>query len=564
MMNGRAPLLLTFFLLFSNLMGCSNENRQTGETDATALATIGGSPITLGEFQAFSNSIPDGMKKGGNPFAKERQVLESLIDKRLMLAEAGTLPLDEDIDFQDKLSTFNRNRLLELYAKQEVTDKVSVSDEEMEQHYRKTHRDRALRFNGIMLKSLEEAREIRQKIEAGGDFMELAKSHSLDRKSGEQGGDIGGYKLKDTVHPAIAEAIFPLKVGRVTEPIRLSFAGEPHYAIFQVSDEMSVPMAASENKIRGEIFGRKRAERYKILLDSLKEAYDPQLQPEQIRWLTQHSRQAQDDLFTAPTDWGAKAICIYRDGKISLDDFFQIAREMRAGQSELADSARVVYLLDQVFIPAHLFTAEAHAYGLNEHPGLIKRVQIKRDDLLISALRQRYVDAHVSASDAEARAFYDANPKKFTSPLTTEIVEILVPSDTLAQRIKGQLLAGDDPKPLARTYTTRPGATHHDGQLSLNTYTKAYYQDIYDVAEASEVGQIVGVVQTPEGYSVFKVVDRKREKLPYNADSQRRAIAYVKIGKSRRGYVSYVRELRKKHSVEIFENVVKDALTPIN
>ncbi|MFT5088864.1 MAG: peptidyl-prolyl cis-trans isomerase C [Candidatus Latescibacterota bacterium] len=557
-----ASLLLGFSVLLGNLTGCGSEPETPPNPSDPTLATVDGTPIPLSEFLAFSKPIPEGMKKGETPLAKERQVLESLVDKRLLLTEANSLPLDEETSFQDELAVFNQNRLLELYAKREVTDKVVVSDEEMEQHFRETHRDRALRFNGIMLESLAEAKKILAEIEAGGDFMQLAKGHSLHRESGEQGGDIGGYKLKDKVHPSIAESIFALKIGEVTQPIPLHFEGKPSFAVFQVTDEMPAPMAASERKIREEIFGRKRAERYKVLLDSLTHAYDPQIQTEQVSWLIQYSSQPNNDLSTPPADWATKAICTYRDGQISLDYFFQISRQVRAGQTELADSSRVLLLLNQVIIPSQLFGNEARTFGLDQHPGLLKRVQAKREDLLINALRQLYVDENIDASEEEARAFYDANPIKFTSPVTSEIVEILVASDTLAQRIKDQIVAGADPVPLASQYTTREGADHHDGHLSVSTYTKAHYKDIFDIVQETEIGQIVGPLRTAEGYSVFKVLDRKREKAPYNADSKRRSIAYIKIGKSRNGYVSFVRGLREKYPVKFFEDAIVRTLTP--
>ena len=266
-------LLFLFPLLLSAVAGCNSKSdtapKTIGQSTDTILATVAGNPIPLSEFQAFSKFIPDGMKKGKTRLEKERQVLESLIDKRLMLLEASALSLEEDTALKGKLSYFSKIRLLELYTKQEIADKVTISDEEMEAHYRATHRDRALRFSGIMLKSLEEAQQILQQVGNGTNFMELAKDHSLHNESAEQGGDIGGYKLKDKVHPTIATAIFSLAIGEVSEPILLNFQGQPHYAVFQVTDEMPVPMAATQRKIREELFGKKRATRYQVLLDSL-------------------------------------------------------------------------------------------------------------------------------------------------------------------------------------------------------------------------------------------------------------------------------------------------------
>ncbi len=546
-------------------VSCSSENappkQAAKSTTDVVLASVGTVSITLEQFRTFSEAIPDGMKKGADKFAKERQVLESLIDKELLLLEARSLPLDENAEFQDELGMYSRNRLLELYTRRVVTEQIDISDEEMEAHYRATNRDRALRFNGIMLESEEEALAILQQIQDGSDFMELAKGYSLHRESAEQGGDVGGYKLKDKVHASIAEPIFALEVGQVTKPISLTFSGKPHYALFQVSDEMPVPMAASERKIREEIFGRKRAERYLVVLDSLKTAYSPQVQQAQIRWLNEHAQQEEMDPFTPPSEWANRPICTLREGQVSLAEFLQVGRQLRVSQAELADSARVDYILREVVLPAHLFADQAKAMGLDQNEELLARNQNKRDDLLLNALRQNYVDVHVEASDEEARAFYDANPKKFTSPITSEIIEVLVQSDTLAQRLKQRMAAGEDSEAIARQHTIRHGAAHHDGLLTVSVYTKAYYKDIFDAVQEAEVGQLVGPLRVPEGYSVFKVLDRHQKLASYDAESRRRAMAYVKIDKSKRGYVAYVRSLRDKYGVEVNEDAVKDALS---
>ncbi len=546
-------------------VSCSGENappkQAAKSTTDVVLASVGTVSITLEQFRTFSEAIPDGMKKGADKFAKERQVLESLIDKELLLLEARSLPLDENAEFQDELGMYSRNRLLELYTRRVVTEQIDISDEEMEAHYRATNRDRALRFNGIMIESEEEALAILQQIQDGSDFMELAKGYSLHRESAEQGGDVGGYKLKDKVHASIAEPIFALEVGQVTKPISLTFSGKPHYALFQVSDEMPVPMAASERKIREEIFGRKRAERYLVVLDSLKTAYSPQVQQAQIRWLNEHAQQEGMDPFTPPSEWANRPICTLREGQVSLAEFLQVGRQLRVSQAELADSARVDYILREVVLPAHLFADQAKAMGLDQNEELLARTQNKRDDLLLNALRQNYVDVHVEASDEEARAFYDANPKKFTSPITSEIIEVLVQSDTLAQRLKQRMAAGEDSEAIARQHTIRHGAAHHDGLLTVSVYTKAYYKDIFDAVQEAEVGQLVGPLRVPEGYSVFKVLDRHQKLASYDAESRRRAMAYVKIDKSKRGYVAYVRSLRDKYGVEVNEDAVKDALS---
>jgi peptidyl-prolyl cis-trans isomerase D len=63
---------------------------------------------------------------------------------------------------------------------------------------------------------------LRERIEQGEDFAELAKADSEDPGSAEAGGDLG-YFGKDIMDPAFEAAAFSLQQGEVSEPVRSSF-----------------------------------------------------------------------------------------------------------------------------------------------------------------------------------------------------------------------------------------------------------------------------------------------------------------------------------------------------
>ena len=118
--------------------GCAQE---PGEL---VLAQVDGEPITASEFRDFDARIPAGMKEGG-----QRQVLESLIDKKLLLREADAANMAEDSWFKGELARFKRARLMALYMEREVVAKIEITPEELDRHYRESGRHRALRLGGI-------------------------------------------------------------------------------------------------------------------------------------------------------------------------------------------------------------------------------------------------------------------------------------------------------------------------------------------------------------------------------------------------------------------------------
>ena len=543
--------LLTFLMGASVTIAFADDSRPLPEAESI-LAIVGSEAISSSEFKAFKSRVSAGMQVGETPLEIDRNLLEALIDLKLLLREAHAQNIDSDPVFQKRMDEQVKSRLLKLYRKRQIVDKVLVTDEELHRHYRATHRDRALRLGGIMVETREEAQQVVAALEAGADFQQLARERSLHQDTGEHGGDSGQYKLRDQTRPTIAEKVFHLEIGEISEPVPFSYEGQKGYVVFKVLDAVPVPLESSEQRIREELISWKMATRTQALLDSLREEYAPRIMYHRIPLLSAVDGASLSD------STGKKALCTFKGGQIALADFLQDAQKIRISPRELADSSRVVALLQSIFIPERLFLQEAKALGLDQDPELLDFLSRKREELLISLLRQREVDQHTTASDEEAQAFFDAHPEKFTSPETIEVTEILVPSDSLAYRLKRELQEGADATQLAVQHTMREGALHHSGNLRLNVYTQAFYPSIYEGAQHLEVGEVGGPVPTGEGYSVFRVIDRGREKEPYNADTQRRARAYVKIDKAKKGYVHYVRGLRQKYSVTLFEENVAE------
>lgn len=502
------------------------------------LARVDGEPITAAEFRDFDARIPAGMKPGG-----PRQVLESLIDKKLLLREAAAANMAEDGWFKGELARFKRARLLALYMEHAVVAQIAMTPEEVERHYRESGRHRALRLGGIMVESWAEAQAITDQLATGADFHELASAHSVHAETAARGGDTGIYQTRDQLSAETVEQVLGLAVGGVSAPVREVFGHEDYYVIYKVLDEIPAPLSASEQVVVEELSVQKRQERLQSLRDSLGQAYAPAPRPAAIGQLVERGVMADQ----------AQVLCAYRGGELTIGGFLA-AYERLAGRSlQAADSAHVAKFLHDRVLPDLFALAEIAAAGLAEDARFKETVAFKREELLLSALRRREVDQHVRVSQEEARAFYDAHPEKFTRPETATIVEVLVASDSLAQRLADELRTGGDAAALAQRHTQREGSLHHDGQLQINAYTQGLFPVLSAAVREVAVGAVGGPLKTERGHSVFKVLERTREPIPYNAESQRRARAYVRIDKSKREYVRFVRHLRNKYPVEIVE-----------
>lgn len=78
------------------------------------------------------------------------------------------------------------------------------------------------RASHILVSSLEEAQAVVAKLKAGGDFLALARSLSIDTGSGSQGGDLGFFGKGRMVAPFEA-AVFSMKQGERSAPVKSRF-----------------------------------------------------------------------------------------------------------------------------------------------------------------------------------------------------------------------------------------------------------------------------------------------------------------------------------------------------
>lgn len=77
----------------------------------------------------------------------------------------------------------------------------------------------AVRASHILVKTQEEAADLLNQLIQGADFVELAKKHSIDRSSGDRGGDLGKFGRGDLLE-AFETAIFKLSVGAMSGVVK--------------------------------------------------------------------------------------------------------------------------------------------------------------------------------------------------------------------------------------------------------------------------------------------------------------------------------------------------------
>jgi foldase protein PrsA len=91
----------------------------------------------------------------------------------------------------------------------------------------------------ITVSTEEEAQQVLSQLEAGADFVALARQHSLDVATRENGGDVGWFP-RGLVAPELEAAAFGLQPGQVSDVVSL---GEGYHIVQVIERQASRPLS---------------------------------------------------------------------------------------------------------------------------------------------------------------------------------------------------------------------------------------------------------------------------------------------------------------------------------
>jgi peptidyl-prolyl cis-trans isomerase C len=111
----------------------------------------------------------------------------------------------------------------------------------------------------------DKAEEVRQRLEGGGDFGDLAKEFSQDTGSAENGGDLGCLGRGETV-PNFDEALFGAEEGELVGPVETRF-GYHVIEVTEIRKESTTPLDEVETEIREQLSQQRRSEEFQRWID---------------------------------------------------------------------------------------------------------------------------------------------------------------------------------------------------------------------------------------------------------------------------------------------------------
>lgn len=300
-------LLLVLALLVA--LGCQPaEPTANVESGAKKVAVFEGGEVTLGEVQEFAEQSGLGELSPDSPQyeAAISQIMPQLVDIEVTKAyaeEQGITVSDQEVDreietIKDQLAeqaqaqgqdvgreeVFDqaleqagiteeqlREQIREQLPVQKVQERVASdaepSQQEVEAFYEEnreaqftTPEQRCARHILFTKDQREKAEDVKQQLEDGADFAELAEENSQDPGSAEQGGDLGCLGRGETV-PNFDDALFGAEQGEIVGPVETQF-GFHVIEVTDINEESTESLEAVEGEIRDQLSADLQAEEF--------------------------------------------------------------------------------------------------------------------------------------------------------------------------------------------------------------------------------------------------------------------------------------------------------------
>jgi parvulin-like peptidyl-prolyl isomerase len=297
------PLLALLVLLVPlTLLASACGGEEEGSVPADAVAVVGDAEVPKSEFDALIAQAKRSYKQQKRDFPKagtpeyatlKNQAVAFLVQRAQFEQQAAELDVeisDKQVDArleQIKKQYFGgdqkrydaqlkeqglteeqvrrdiRAQLLQEELSKKVTSGVKVSDAEVKAHYEKNKdqygQPESRDVRHILVPTKRQAQQLHTQLQSGGNFAQLAKKHSKDPGSKDQGGKL--TVAKGQTVPPFDKAAFELKKNQLSQPIKTQYGWHLIEPLSAVKPARTTPLKEVTESIRQQLLQTKKNER---------------------------------------------------------------------------------------------------------------------------------------------------------------------------------------------------------------------------------------------------------------------------------------------------------------
>jgi peptidyl-prolyl cis-trans isomerase C len=464
------------------------------------------------------------------------QFIQKLVDDRLIIQEAYRMGMEEYPEVQQALQAYIlRESVVKLYN-DEITKKVTVSEEDIVSYYKKNFERYSLGI--IEVGSEENAQEILEKLKKGGDFKELTRKYST-RSSQKDGGEV--VQRRNSLSPSVEQVVSNLKPSEFSDVMKIQ---NKYYIVRLISKEEAPDKELESVRASIERVIRKQKE---------KERSD-----EYLKYLhEQQTIRIDQELLAA----------------VKLDGGTEERDKLLKDERTLADVNGSSFTVGDFVVLAKSYPKKSKEGILNEwidrkvvdYEALNRHYEMKPDfqnmgyryksQLLKSTFIKRVVVPQIAISDKALEDYYMSHQKSFVKPASFKVQQITVKTMDEAQDILNNLQNGADFSWLAKKRSV-DSAAQEGGDIGWLIKAKMP-EPVRKILDTLKPGDISPIIKIDSQYRII-LLQGKREEEDEEFDKVKQAVYRAVFEEQANTLLNnYVTQLKTDAEIKINDEAVR-------
>jgi parvulin-like peptidyl-prolyl isomerase len=479
---------------------------------STIVAEWDGGKITVADYVGWWNRMSDEEKPDLIELDAKVELLESIVNAKIMLQEAKAAGEDKHPNVVEWLTNRRSNILRERLYQQATEGRLTVDEDEVQKLYER--RLTQISASHIIVPTHGQARAIADSLAVGVPFEHLAHNYSTC-PSGARGGSLGVVRWGDFSERWSAEA-FSLEPSEVSQP----FPVESGYAIVKVDHKTLLEPEdpeAEKGGIRAGLLKQKNFAERAVFLDSLKAAYGVDIDMGAVvdlcarfaqvlvdRGIT--SEVVAQDIVPALTDAEKEmSVVTFEGGSFSYGDVVGMILAQPYLVRPKLDEPDEIYTFVNRQLSDTLTIREAEKRGIDELPevaGMLDKIAQNR----VIMRFYRVIVADTEVPEDSLRAFYNAHRDAYVTTPAHWAFKIVVETRAEADSILEAIRGGESFEEIARQHSIDRFTAPAGGDMGVYPVGKDVEFDAF--FEEMEEGEMK-IFRSVEGHVVLWLRDRQ-------------------------------------------------------
>ncbi|MBT6211545.1 MAG: hypothetical protein HOI35_16195, partial [Woeseia sp.] len=237
-------LVFTILGFLFALAGCSEE--------APVIAQVGDTLLRRPDFDAFVGNLSpvDQQNSRGAPVP----YLQSMVDRELLLLEAGEHSLADEIEITEQVRFEVRARLAEIFQMNVLTTQLEITELEIEREFENSRLNHERFLRRILVRTEDDLNQVLADLAAGRSFKEVLEPFAVNDAIAEGDGVVGWYNYAEAERRfrIPRRAFFAAELKRTLPPVRLPKG----WQIYSFLDEREGELQAYYEQVRRIVYER--------------------------------------------------------------------------------------------------------------------------------------------------------------------------------------------------------------------------------------------------------------------------------------------------------------------